>query len=225
MPLVASIRFRDGIASEQPDTSHGRGAVIGMNAKHPETMKVTRTAEGTGARMMILPQTDRLLFRDWTPADLDRFHVICADPRVMQFVGNGEPWSIERTQQFIDAAKEMSNTGGYCLWALIHSETSQLIGFCGFRPGKDGAEIGWRLAPEFWGRGLATEAARSVLKYGFETLGFPRVFAHVQSPNQASIRVCTKLGLEPESSFLRDGREVLIFSIRSEDYLKRSLPN
>lgn len=158
------------------------------------------------------PSTRRLIFRDWTPDDLEPFHSICSDPAVMQFVGDGETWSLERTRQFIDGAREMSQASGFCLWALVFKETSALIGFCGFRTANDGAEIGWRLAPKFWGQGLATEAAHAALQYGFEQLGFGRVFATVQSPNRPSIRVCEKLGLQYETVFQRNGREVLVYS-------------
>lgn len=135
----------------------------------------------------------------------------------MQFVGDGAPWSMERTEQFIVSAREMSQSLGFCRWPVIDKANSAVIGFCGFIPASDGVEIGWRLAKEFWGRGLATEAARAVLKHGFETLGFQRIIATVQVPNLASIRVVEKLGLKPESKFHRNGRELILFSINSDN--------
>lgn len=158
-------------------------------------------------------ETERLAFRDWIAADLLEFHAICSDASVMQFVGDGEPWSLARTEQFLVRAQEMSQSLGFCQWPVIDKASSSLIGFCGFVPANDGAEIGWRLSKEFWGRGLATEAARAVLKHGFETFGFQRVIAIVQSPNQASIRVVEKLGMKIESRFPKNGRDVLSFSI------------
>lgn len=163
---------------------------------------------------MTLPrETLRLIFRDWTTADLTTLHSFCSDPAVMQFVRDGEPWTLDRTKQWIEDSRELTRTKGYCRWALILKETSALIGFCGFVPADDGAEIGWRLAQSAWGKGLATEAARRVLEYGFDTLGFQRIFATVQSPNRSSIRVCEKLGMKLERSLLRNGREVLVYSI------------
>ncbi len=162
--------------------------------------------------MTILLETERLMFRDWQASDLEPFHSICSDPSVMQYVGDGELWSRERTEQFIVSAREMSQTLGFCRWPVIDKSCSTVIGFCGFIPASDGVEIGWRLAKASWGRGLATEAARAVLKHGFETLGFQRVIATVQSPNRASIRVVEKLGMQRESSFDRNGREVILFS-------------
>ena len=163
--------------------------------------------------MTIPLETERLIFRDWTATDLESFHSLCADPSVMQFVGDGEPWSRARTDQFVATAREMSQTLGFCRWPVIDKANSAVIGFCGFVPASNGAEIGWRLAKEYWGQGLATEAARAVLKHGFETLGFQRIIATVQAPNSASIRVVEKLGMKAESTFQRGGREVILFSI------------
>jgi ribosomal-protein-alanine N-acetyltransferase len=131
----------------------------------------------------------------------------------MQFVGDGQPWSRERTLRFIEQATEMSNRLGYCQWPLIHKADSTLIGYCGFVESDGRAEIGWRLAPAYWEQGLATEAARCALDYGFEVLGFRNVFATVQASNQPSIRVVEKLGMKLESRFERSGREVLVYSV------------
>lgn len=163
--------------------------------------------------MPLPPPAERLLFRAWKPDDLDAFHSICSDPRVMQYVGDGHPWSRETTRQCIERAIAMSESLGFCRWSLIHADDSRLIGFCGFVESDDGPEIGWRLAADYWGRGLATEAARTVLKHGFETLGFQRVVAMVQAPNRASIRVVEKLGMEFVRSFQRNGREIVLFGV------------
>jgi ribosomal-protein-alanine N-acetyltransferase len=101
----------------------------------------------------------------------------------------------------------------YCQWALIYKADGKLIGYCGFVNTNDDREIGWRLAPEYWGQGLATEAARAVLTHGIETLGFQRVIATVQTMNVASIRIIEKLGMSLVGRFDRDGREVLVYSV------------
>lgn len=166
--------------------------------------------------MTIPLETQRLVFRDWTASDLEPFQLLCADPNVMEFVGDGTPWSRERSEQFVARACEMSRTHGFCQWPIIFKPCSTLIGFCGFVPASDGAEIGWRLAKERWGQGIATEAARAVLRHGFETLEFKRIIATVQSANRASIRVVDKLGMQAESTFHRSGREVILYSIHRE---------
>lgn len=174
-------------------------------------MKPNRNAQIVIANIRL--ETERLIFRDWTGADFNAFHKICSDPTVMQFVGDGNPWSEEKTKLWIESSIETAQTHGYCRWALVLKETAELLGFCGFVPTSDGPEIGWRLAKQFWGQGLATEAATAALKFGFETLGFSRVIALVQSPNRASLRVCEKSGLKSESRFERNRRDVLVYLI------------
>lgn len=128
--------------------------------------------------MLIPLESDRHIFRNWSEADFQQFHVICSDPAVMQFVGDGEPWSEEKTKLWIESSIETAQTHGYCRWVLIQKQTFELIGFCGFVPTNSGPEIGWRLAKRFWGQRLVTEAATAVLKHGFDRLGFQRVIAN-----------------------------------------------
>lgn len=165
---------------------------------------------------MVPTETKRLAFREWTVADLAAFHAICSDPLVMQHVGDGRPWSMAHAEQFIARAIGMSEEFGFCQWALIDKEFSQLIGYCGFVDSADGIEIGWRLAQSYWGQGLATEAARRALQHGFDSLGFTRVVATVQAANQASIRIAEKLGMKSVNRFRRGEREMLVFAIEAE---------
>ncbi|REJ86875.1 MAG: N-acetyltransferase [Planctomycetota bacterium] len=167
--------------------------------------------------MPIPPETDRLAFREWTTADLDEFHAICCDPQAMQFVADGAPWGRERTGQFLDRNFAAAADLGFCLWTLIDTTDDRLIGYCGFIDSDSAPEIGWRLAPEYWGRGLATEGARQVVRFGFDSLGFDRIIATVQSANLASLRVVEKLGMRRIETYERHGREVLLFELTKSD--------
>ena len=158
------------------------------------------------------PNTDRLAFRNWRDDDVDRFHEICSDPRVMQHVGDGRAWSRDRAAEFIEAAQRTLREHGYCQWPVVQEADGTLIGYCGFANSDGTPEIGWRLAPEYWGQGLATEAAKAVLRYGIETLGFERVIATVQADNTASIRVIEKLAMVLVKRFVRDGRKIVLYS-------------
>lgn len=158
-------------------------------------------------------ETERLILRPFLEGDFEPFHAICSDPRVMQFVGNRQPWSREQTRAFIDRAVAQARQYGYCQWPMVLKEDRSLIGFCGFARIDEQIEIGWRLAVEHWGKGLATEAARAALDYGFATLGFEHVRATVQPGNEASLRVALKLGMRPEGTIPRHGRELLVFGV------------
>ncbi len=118
----------------------------------------------------------------------------------------------KKSRQFIADAIAEQHQHGYCRWPLILKDTEALAGFCGFAHRDAGAEIGWRLASQYWGRGLATEAARAVFRYGAEALGFDRITATIQSGNDASQRVAEKLGMTLAGRMERNGRETLIFA-------------
>jgi len=154
-------------------------------------------------------ETTRLIVRRWTADDAEALYSICSDPDVMRYVGDGTPWRLKRTRQFIADAVVTEQTHGYCRWPLIAKDAGSLVGFCGFIPAAEGAEMGWRLGSQIWGRGLATEAAQAVLKYGAETLGFRRVTATVHCENRASLRVAKKLGMSVEAQNEQTGRVVL----------------
>jgi len=76
-----------------------------------------------------------------------------------------------RRSGFIDKGIEVAKTRGWILWPVIHRDDAVLIGFCGFSDEfPPDVEIGWRFLPDYWGKGLATEAAKAVMQYGFDTI-------------------------------------------------------
>lgn len=147
---------------------------------------------------MAVIETERLWLENWQPEDLAAFRPIATHTEVMRYIADGKPWSDERIAQFI--ARQIAHTErlGYCLWKLIDQENGRLVGHCGMQPLYDtgDTEIGWWLARDQWGRGMATEAARAVLRYGFEVIGLPRIVAIAWPENRASINIMRKLGMD-----------------------------
>ncbi len=162
---------------------------------------------------MIICETERLYLREWVPDDWKRFRPLATDPRVLRYIGHGTPWTDEQIQARIDDWITLGRQRGWILWPVIHRDDAALIGFCGFWDGfKPDVEIGWRLLPEYWGQGIATEAARAVMDSGFQRFGFPRLISVAQAGNKASIRIMEKLGMEFERTFLHEGFEVVCYS-------------
>jgi RimJ/RimL family protein N-acetyltransferase len=134
------------------------------------------------------------------------FRTIAADPEVTRYIGDGTPWSEQRSRQFVERQMALFDQRGFCLWKLaarpdgLHSGGGRLIGFCGLQPlpETEEIEIGWWLARAWWGRGLATEAARVALRDGFARAGLQRIVAIAQPANTASIGVMRKLGMNFE---------------------------
>ncbi|MEV8318566.1 GNAT family N-acetyltransferase [Streptomyces sp. NPDC059900] len=153
---------------------------------------------------MPLIQTPRLLLRRWRETDVAPMTVINSDPRVMRWIGDGSVHSQEQTRDRIAMWEHEWETEGFGLFAVELRATGELAGFTGLSVPHylpevlPAVEIGWRFGPPFWGQGLATEAARAALGFGFAERGLERVVSIVQVGNNASERVMNKLGMRVE---------------------------
>ena len=148
---------------------------------------------------MIYLETERLLFRDHLPEDLEAYCAIESDPvyRAPQLV---HP-RVEQERSFRESWMIPKPMG---LRATVFKPTNTYIGRCGLYPLRDDnntlvtdeAQIAFYLARAYWGRGLATEAARAFVQHGFEQLNLRRIQAGINADNAASIRVVEKLGFK-----------------------------
>ena len=150
--------------------------------------------------------TRRLLLRPWQDADYEPFFLMSSDPRVYEFL----PPFPDRAacDAFVDRFREDMATLGWGFWAVEGKEDGRFMGTVGmhkpgpeFGVGRPCIEIGWRLAPEFWGKGYATEAAREVLYFAFRVLELPEVVSFTALQNVRSFAIMERLGLrrEPET--------------------------
>jgi len=155
-----------------------------------------------------------LILCDWEAEDWLEFRAIAADPDVIRYIGDGTPWPEERSRQFVSRQIALYGERGFCLWKLVPKAGGPLIGFCGLQPlpELDEIEIGWWLARAWWGRGLATEAARVAMRDAFDRLGFERIVAIAQPANTASIHIMQKLGMRFERIVQPRGIPVVLYS-------------
>ena len=128
---------------------------------------------------------------------------------------SGTPWPAGRSEQFVRRQIALFEERAYCLWKMTLKGGGPVIGFCGLQPLPETAEIeiGWWLARIYWGRGLATEAARVALHDGFERAGIDRIVAIAQPANTASIRIMQKLGMAFERTTESRGIPVVLYSV------------
>jgi RimJ/RimL family protein N-acetyltransferase len=142
-------------------------------------------------------ETTRLRLRPLIAGDRDALYSIYADPEVSRTLIN-RPQSIEAFQAPFDQMLELSSTLG--MWAIVHKGDDRFIGRCGFylfsEPPARTPELAYLLSRAYWGRGLATEAARRCLDFAFSEQAWPEVVAMVRLGNTASARVLRKLGME-----------------------------
>ena len=155
--------------------------------------------------------TSRLLLRRWRGADRLPFQRINADARVMEFFP--EPLTADASDALFDRAQAHFNRHGFGPFAVELIETNAFIGFIGLSvPAFDAhfmpaVEIGWRLAFEHWGKGLATEGARAALGFGFNDLGLEQVISFTVPANLRSRSVMEKIGMthDPRDDFDHPG--------------------
>ncbi len=144
-------------------------------------------------------ETDRLLLRTWRPSDWEPFARLNADPRVMQFFPRR--LSSEESNELAERIDRKIPARGFGLYAAELRETGAFIGFIGLaEPGFEAhftpaVEIGWRLAAEYWNRGLATEGARAVVRHAFDVLKLPGLVSFTTEQNLPSRRVMEKIGM------------------------------
>ena len=170
---------------------------------------------------MIILETKRLLLRRLEMGDLDNLFALYSDPDVRRYFPEGT-LTLDETREelewFLNGHPQHPELG---LWATIHIETNRFIGRCGLLPwtidGQYEVEIAYTLAKEFWGQGLATEAARAIRDYAYEQLHLTRLICLIDHDNQASIRVAEKTGLRFEKEGLDDKGPYVLYSVNKAE--------
>lgn len=178
---------------------------------------------------MLLPSpTDRLILRCWQDEDFPAFARMNADSRVMEYFP--APLSLPESAAFFDRIRREFETEGFGLYALERRTDGELLGYTGLhRVTFDGplygrVEIGWRLRPEMWGNGYATEAARSCLRYA-SLSKMESIISFTALSNLRSQRVMQRLGMTRLQEFdhpaLPTGhplRRHVLYMIRTSGY-------
>jgi RimJ/RimL family protein N-acetyltransferase len=156
--------------------------------------------------MAVALRTARLLLREWRDDDREPFAAISADPMIVAWL----PGQADRAASdvWIDRMRRHHDEYGFGYWAVELPGDASLIGAIGLSLVRDmpfapAVEIGWRLAPAYWRRGYATEAARAVIDDGFGRLGLAEIVAFTVPANDRSWRVMERLGMrrDPAEDF------------------------
>ena len=147
---------------------------------------------------MTLLITERLRLEPFTDDHLDGLFALNSDLAVMRYI-TGRPDTRDETQAGIERVKARWAEWGYSWWSFFDRATGEIIGSgCIQHLGRDKAnplEIGWRLRQTCWGQGYASEAARAMAGFAFDTVGAPLLCAVCHTENQASAKVMQRLGM------------------------------
>ena len=175
--------------------------------------------------MAIILETERLLLRHHVLDYLDALWALYCNAEITKYIPDA-PRSYEEARDELEwhmhGHPRHPELG---LWATIHKETGKFIGRCGLLPweieGQQEVEIAYTLSQEYWGQGLATEAAKSILDYGFEKLKLRRLICLIDPENIASQRVAEKIGMRLEKrvdGIAGDNYPTLIYSITRTEW-------
>lgn len=145
-------------------------------------------------------ETKRLLLRAWEEKDRSEFARMNADSRVMEFFP--ALWTQEESDAVFEKLKALMEERGWGLWVLEEKSSGNFMGFTGLNvpnfeaPFMPAVEIGWRILPEFWNEGFATEAAIKSLWFGFKVLGLEEIVSFTAVGNVKSQRIMEKIGMK-----------------------------
>ena len=170
---------------------------------------------------MLFLKTERLRLYHPSSKDLEEQCLLQADPKVMEWIGNGVRTK-EEVKSFLDVSITHYEKHGFSLGNL-YLKDGTFIGRAGiihleFKDELD-LEVGYALLPEFWGKGYATEITRALINWAFSSLEIPRIVAVAQSDNDRSMRVMKKCGMKQDGTYLYGDKEALLYSL---DNIKRT---
>ena len=172
---------------------------------------------------MTVQETPRLLLRHLVPDDMGDLAALYADPEVMRFWPR--PYSREETRAELERLQAYYTEHGFGLWATIHKPDGRFIGRCGLlRKTLEGApelEVAYMIGHAYWGRGLATEAARAIAGHAFRELGPPRLVSYILPENLGSRSVAKKNGMQPVGETLHAGLLHLVYAVERDEWLRR----
>lgn len=166
-------------------------------------------------------ETERLLLRPFTLDDVDAYHAaIRSDPNVMRYLPGGKPQPREKTEQVIRQFIAMWETSGFGGFAVVHKADDTLIGQAGLSElsGTDKIELFYAFAKPYWGQGLALEAARAVLRFGFEQCSLEEIVAVFVPENAGSERVMIKAGMISQGVIAAYDTELPCYSVTRADF-------
>lgn len=140
-------------------------------------------------------ETDRLILRELNSNDSVHFYNLNTDPEVLKYTGDNPFTSIADAEKFLINYKDYQKNG-FGRWAVILKETNSFIGWSGLKLNEENLiDIGFRFFNKEWGKGYATESAKAVIKYGFESLNLNEIIGRASKDNIPSIKVLEKINM------------------------------
>jgi RimJ/RimL family protein N-acetyltransferase len=178
-------------------------------------------------------QTERLILRDWSEADVEPFIRHTNTPAVMRWLG-GVRSEAQLREMIQDVFVGWQRERGFTFWAVERRSDAALLGFCGIKLANDPGtqilglpEIGWRFREDAWGQGYAKEAAIASLDFAFNQAGVQQVVALTVEGNAPSWGLMERLGMTRRPELDYEGPDwaetpVIVYVIRRQEWTARS---
>lgn len=173
-------------------------------------------------------ETDRLILRQMTPADVNDLLRHFGNPEVVRFIDAQPIKTLDQANEWLRWMGSFFSASDGLRWGVERKTTGEFIGSAGLHSWNreaNYAEIGYDLTPPHWGQGYATEVAQAIIEFAWEQMKLNRIEADVVSGNIASIRVLEKLGFRREGILrqrMRKGGnyyDVLLYGLLRCDYM------
>lgn len=151
------------------------------------------------------------------PRDLDDAVELYSDPAVMESMPGG-PLDRVGVNRLVAKFIETDETLGFSMWPVVTKAERAIIGSCGLIrvPDTTDISIGWTLKRKYWGHGYATEAARAVLRFGFDALKTPCICALIDRQNSRSIAIANRLQMRYDRIVRVMRRDLMRYEKRRE---------
>lgn len=172
-------------------------------------------------------ETERLILRKVTKEDIEDMYLYGSDEEVSKYVTWNTHETIADTKGFVEFVLNKYENKQMSPWGIEYKENGKFIGtidFVWWQPNHKIAEIGYVISKDYWGKGLTTEVAKELVKFGFEEMDLVRVQARCDVENIASARVMEKAGMTFEG-IIRKGifvkgehRDLKMYSILKEEF-------
>jgi len=164
--------------------------------------------------MAIQLETNRMILREFMINDLEDFHTLETNEEVLKYLTNYPKRTLEDSKDLLTMVMAQYRNFKTGRLAMIDKSTHGFIGWCGIKFNnhkrhtyENFYDLGYRIHPNFWGNGLATEASAACLNYGLNELEILKINAIVNAQNTQSLKVISKVGFNYKESFLEDETE------------------
>ncbi|KAF3889151.1 MULTISPECIES: GNAT family N-acetyltransferase [Nostocales] len=162
-------------------------------------------------------ETARLRLRHFSQNDFQDLYRLYSDAEVMKYLSMR---TREQTQASLSKQIQHWQQHNFGMWAVVERESGKIIGRCGlgFLDNTSEVELGYVFDKSYWNRGIATEASKATLKYGFLEAKLERIVAIAKPENTASVRVIQKVGMTYQKSTRYYGHDVVYYAITRDEW-------